>query len=264
MTKTDQPMTFEIRTNAERASKHLHRSLLSGQPNLDVRLNLLEPFKAELGEAILISGAFPVQRSRFLRGLVGLWSEERERFYVNGEDVAQMSFEELVLFRIRCGFAFGHGGLLNNRTLAENVFLPVYYHGLPDANHTEKSWNDYLDYFELREYADQRPAVIPGYARKLTCLFRATVGSPEAIFLEDPLTGLSAQHAHMVLSWFKKYMQAREDKKLSVFISTDSRAAFAEWKFSQVWQAKRLETSAGVNVQFGLTENNLGVDQRTG
>jgi ABC-type transporter Mla maintaining outer membrane lipid asymmetry ATPase subunit MlaF len=43
----------------------------------------------------------------------------------------------------------------------------------------------------LKRYKDQRPAVVPGGVRKLTCMIRALILHPEILLLDDPSVGMN-------------------------------------------------------------------------
>src|SRR5688572_6686868 len=60
-------------------------------------------------------------KSTLLKILAGIVPISEGEYLINGQDVAQMSFEEFLPIRLKMGYGFDLGGLLNNKTLLENI-----------------------------------------------------------------------------------------------------------------------------------------------
>jgi phospholipid/cholesterol/gamma-HCH transport system ATP-binding protein len=129
-------------------------------------------------------------KSTLLKILCGLLRPQSGRYLINGENICEMSFEEFLKYRLNIGYGFDMGGLLNNKTLEENLLLPLQYHQLASAEEAEERVREVIELFGLHQVKDKRPFAIPGSQRKLSCVIRAFVHSPEVVFLDDPLTGL--------------------------------------------------------------------------
>lgn len=166
-------------------------------------------------------------RSTLLRLLAGLIQPTAGRYLINGMDAGSMSFEEFLIFRMRIGYGFDMGGLLNNRTLRENLLLPLIYHKLTDVTTAENRVEDLLVRFGLSENADRRPYAVPGSQRKLTCLLRAFVHQPEIVFLDDPITGLKEADVVQFMDFVKDSFEKRGLKQ--IFFSSENRSLAAKW-----------------------------------
>jgi ABC-type lipoprotein export system ATPase subunit len=129
-------------------------------------------------------------KSTLLKILSGLLTPQSGRYLINGENVSDMSFEEFLPYRLNMGYSFDMGGLLNNRSLAENLLLPLQYHKLFTPNEAFERVHQVTENFGMHETRDLRPFAVPGSQRKLTCVIRALIHSPQVAFLDDPLTGL--------------------------------------------------------------------------
>ncbi|MAV91148.1 MAG: ABC transporter ATP-binding protein [Bdellovibrionaceae bacterium] len=162
-------------------------------------------------------------KSVTLKLLAGSLMPNSGEIFYNGKDVTKFSFEEWSDIRLRLGYAFDFGGLLNNRTLLENLILPIHYHNFLDAEEAILKMNELLDCFGIVEDRNRRPSDVTGSQRKATCVARAMVLDPEVLLLDDPTTGLSDRAKegffHQVDEMFEKgslkyVIYSSEDKSL--------------------------------------------------
>ena len=130
-------------------------------------------------------------RSALLQLLAGLLTPTSGAYLINQKNVVDMSFEEFNPYRMALGYAFDLGGLISNRTLFENLMLPLMYHKvLPHEDAQKKVFED-LEFFKIKGHKDQRPSMVSGQIRKLVCLARAMILNPQVLLLDDPTIGLS-------------------------------------------------------------------------
>lgn len=130
-------------------------------------------------------------KSSLLRILAGLVQPDSGQFIVNNTDVSDLSFEEFLPLRLQIGYSFDMGGLLNNRTLRENLTLPLSYHKWASAEQISERVNEIIQLFELQRVADLRPFAISGSQRKATCVARSLIMRPTLLILDEPTIGLS-------------------------------------------------------------------------
>lgn len=158
----------------------------------DANPALLEDVTCELpsGENVLVEGPSGGGKSAFLKILVGLLSPTSGSYLVNGHDMSDMSFEEFLPYRKRIGYSFDFGGLLANRTLWDNLILPLQYHSELSAEVATVRVRDLVERFGLTENKDRRPAAVSGAMRKACVVARAFVMDPEMLILDDPFVGL--------------------------------------------------------------------------
>lgn len=113
------------------------------------------------------------------------------QFLVNGEDVLNLSFHEYLKFRKNIGFGFSTRGLLHNKTLHENVILPLDYHDMIPENE-RKDWVQFLfEYFDAADDMNKRPSEVVPSMQKVTLLLRAVVHRPQWLLLDTPEIFLS-------------------------------------------------------------------------
>jgi ABC-type lipoprotein export system ATPase subunit len=87
---------------------------------------------------VVIRGVQGAGCSTVMQILAGLQTPTLGSYLINGVPVENMSFEEFLPFRLRMGYAFDTGGLLGNRTLFENLVLPLNYHNICSPQEAER------------------------------------------------------------------------------------------------------------------------------
>ena len=148
-------------------------------------------------------------KSTMLRLLFGLLAPQQGKLLINGENVSELSFEEFLAYRLSMGYGFDMGGLLNNKTLFENLILPLQYHKICDNEEAAERVNQAIDMFGMTIHKDQRPFAVPGSLRKLTCIVRSFLHWPQVVFLDDPLTGLKEDNINDLIYYVEESFATR-------------------------------------------------------
>ncbi|MCM2281392.1 MAG: ATP-binding cassette domain-containing protein [Bdellovibrionaceae bacterium] len=162
-------------------------------------------FDLPCGGNTMVTGPSGMGKSALLKILAGLLSPKSGSYFINGQDVCQMSFEEFLPFRKRIGYGFDLGGLLANRTLWDNLMLPLQYHGelpLPEA---EERVAYLMDHFQLLRFKDRRPASVSGASRKATVVARTFVMRPSMLIFDDPFVGMDRDTVRAFLGLLEEH-----------------------------------------------------------
>ena len=154
------------------------------------------------------------------------------KLFYNNDDVLDYSFDEFQNYRLNVGYSFDYGGLLNNKTIKENILLPLHYHNELDAEEAEKRVEDYLARYMLEEFADLRPAMTPGYVRKLACVVRSLALDPEVLFLDGPTTAVDKERANILVNEIANSVQ--QGKVKIVIFTTTYESGFEAWKAKEL------------------------------
>lgn len=165
-------------------------------------------WRARAGFLYRVHGGSGSGRSTLIRLLAGLHAPLKGEYQLNGHNVYDYSFEEFLPMRLGIGFGFDMGGLLNNRTLRENLLLPLRYHKWGSEAEVQEQTNHILRLFGLEEVAEQRPSAVSGSQRKATCIARALIMDPQVLLLDDPTTGLNAKHVDVLNQEISRRMKS--------------------------------------------------------
>jgi hypothetical protein len=118
------------------------------------------------------------------RTLATLAPPSRGAVEILGRDVYKIPYPELQRLRARLGFVQGYGGLLSNRTLRENIALPVSVHGGKTFAEEEEHIDRTVEAYALAPLQHLRPSDVDGATRWRTCVARALVLGPALVVLE--------------------------------------------------------------------------------
>lgn len=131
-------------------------------------------------------------RSTILQLMGVMVAPSKGNVLINKQITNLMSFEEFLPYRLNIGYGFDYGGLINNRTLFDNMLLPLQYHKLyTQEGAAQQAVQDLVNEFNLHRYVHLRPSLVPGGVRKLVCILRSMILRPDLLLLDDPTVGLN-------------------------------------------------------------------------
>lgn len=169
---------------------------------------------------IHIQGPAATGKSTVLKLIAGLLNPSDGQILVNQQPVQEMSFEDFLPLRLSMGYSFDMGGLLNNRTIIDNLKLPLEYHRLMTPDVIESHIRHYLERFQLATSALLRPSAISGSKRKATVVARSLVLNPDVLLLDDPTTGLSSETRSVLIEEIQA-LRKQKKAKFVVVVSED-------------------------------------------
>jgi len=142
------------------------------------------------GETMVVMGGSGCGKSTLLRHMIGsMWPDEG-RVELFGQDLSDLSENELDALRRRFGILFQSGALFNSITVGENVALPLREHTDLDDDTIEIIVRIKLELVGLRYAVDLMPSEISGGMKKRAGLARAIALDPEILFYDEPSAGL--------------------------------------------------------------------------
>lgn len=158
-----------------------------------------------LDDNYLIDGTMGSGRSSIMKVLAGLLIPGQGSYFINNEDVLLMSFEEFLPYRLHIGYSFDYGGLLANRTLKDNLLIPLLYHKLVSSGEAEKRAKKLLETFKIMGHENQRPASVSGAMRKATVVARSFILNPEMLIMDDPFVGLDDEQGKNIVELISEH-----------------------------------------------------------
>ena len=132
-------------------------------------------------------------KSTFLHLAAGLLSADAGSIEIGGRDVTKMSDSEAARFRRRhVGVVFQAFNLLNEKTVAENIVLPLKLdHARPDAVRFEKL----VGVLGLADKLQKQPEQLSGGECQRVAIARALMAEPEVVLADEPTGNLDAKSA---------------------------------------------------------------------
>jgi putative ABC transport system ATP-binding protein len=160
------------------------------------------------GEFVSIMGPSGSGKST-LMNLIGCLDTATEgSYYLEGENVAGLTFDQLSEIRNRkIGFVFQNFNLLPYATAYENVELPLMFNG-KGAKERKERVRKYLDLVGLWDWAKHRPTELSGGQQQRVAIARALVNDPAIILADEPTGNLDSQSGLEIMGIFTDLWKA--------------------------------------------------------
>lgn len=154
------------------------------------------------GEYVAIMGPSGSGKSTFMNLLGCLDTPSAGDYFLAGENVAQMSKDDLARLRNRTiGFVFQGFNLLPRMSLQDNVALPLVYAGVDKETRRARA-RVLLDRVGLGKYAESLPNRISGGQQQRVAIARALVNAPRLILADEPTGNLDSHTSEEIMRLF--------------------------------------------------------------
>ena len=183
-------------------------------------------FEAPMNRNVFVHGTAGTGQSTFLKILAVLLQPQSGGLIINGRNTAMMSFEEFLPYRFKIGYSFDFGGLFANRTLIDNLTLPLLYHKVCSPEAANERAMKLAEEFDFERQQHQRPAMVSGGLRKLICVLRAFIMRPELAVLDDPFTGIGMDASRKLV---RLIQERRESGELKHVFLTSRDEVWPHW-----------------------------------
>ena len=174
------------------------------------------------GEFVAIVGKSGSGKSTLMNIIGALDVPTDGSYYLGGEDVSDMSDDQLAAIRNRMiGFIFQQYNLLPKLNLLENVELPLLYAGVGREERQERAMKS-LERVGLKEKWRNMPNQLSGGQQQRVSIARALAGDPSLILADEPTGALDSRTSREVLDFLK---QLNREGNTIVMITHDNSIA---------------------------------------
>ena len=187
------------------------------------------------GEFVAIVGKSGSGKSTLMNIIGALDVPTSGSYYLGGEDVSDMSDDQLAQIRNRMiGFIFQQYNLLPKLNLLENVELPLLYAGVGREERRERAMAS-LERVGLKEKWKNMPNQLSGGQQQRVSIARALAGDPSLILVDEPTGALDSRTSREVLDFLK---QLNEEGNTIVMITHDNSIAMEAKRVIRVHDGK--------------------------
>ena len=172
-------------------------------------------FDISAGEMVFITGHSGAGKTTLVKLIGAIESPTSGSLVVNGQNLAALRRGAIPYLRRHFGLVFQDQKLLFDRSVLDNVLLPLQIVGHPHKEGVRRA-RAALDKVGLLEREKANPIALSGGEQQRLAIARAVVNRPTVLLADEPTGNLDTESAHSILEIFKSFHQVG----VTVLVST--------------------------------------------
>jgi len=192
-------------------------------------------FEIHNGEMVFLTGRSGAGKSTILKLISLLERPTRGIVMVNGHNTAALSTRRIPAFRREVGVVFQDHRLLTERSIFDNVALPLHAaeSGIT-LKEIDRRVRAALDQVGLLDRANSLPLELSVGEQQRVGIARAVVGKPKLIIADEPTGNLDPGLSLEVMGVFRRF----NDVGVTVVIATHDLDIVQAWKLREIQVAE--------------------------
>lgn len=163
-------------------------------------------FDIDTGEMVFITGHSGAGKTTLFRLLAAIERPTSGGIVVNGQNVSALRKNAIPYLRRHFGLIFQDQKLLFDRSVLDNVLLPLSIVGLP-IKEAQRRARAALDKVGLLERERAHPIALSGGEQQRLAIARAVVNRPAILLADEPTANLDSDSAADILEIFRAFHQ---------------------------------------------------------
>ena len=158
------------------------------------------------GEFVFLTGHSGAGKSTLLKLLAVAERPTRGQVFVDGRNIGRLSNRKIPAYRREIGMVFQDHRLLSDRTVFDNVALPLVIAGL---NHRDiqRRVRAALDQVSLLDKTKQTPLMLSTGEQQRVGIARAVVTRPKLLIADEPTGNLDPELSLEIMQLFHRFNQ---------------------------------------------------------
>jgi cell division transport system ATP-binding protein len=176
-------------------------------------------FSIESGELAFITGRSGAGKSTLLKLIAAIERPTSGSVVVHGQNIGAIKRAAVPYLRRNIGLVFQDQKLLYDRSVFDNVMLPLAFSGQPPREAARRA-RAALDKVGLLSRERSNPIQLSGGEQQRVAIARAVVNRPALLIGDEPTANLDAESAALILDVFVGFNQVG----VTVLIATHDQA----------------------------------------
>ena len=156
------------------------------------------------GSLTYLTGHSGAGKSTFLNLLLRIDMPTRGRILVNGVDIGLLRRRDVPVYRRNLGVVFQDARLLDRRSVADNVAMPLHVAGMK-ARDAGRRVRAALESVGLLNKGSLLPAQLSFGERQRVVIARAVVNRPKVLLADEPTGNLDPALSRSVMGLFRRF-----------------------------------------------------------
>jgi cell division transport system ATP-binding protein len=163
-------------------------------------------FTLDTGEMAFVTGHSGAGKSTLLNLIAAIEAPSSGTIIVNGQNIGQLRPAAIPFLRRNFGLVFQDHKLLYDRSVFDNVMLPLEITGF-DQSEAARRTRAALDKVGLLGREKTMPIALSGGEQQRLCIARAIVHRPAILLADEPTGNLDSDYASEILEMFRSFNQ---------------------------------------------------------
>jgi cell division transport system ATP-binding protein len=163
-------------------------------------------FSIEAGELAFVTGRSGAGKTTLLKLIAAIERPTSGSVIVNGQNVGALKRSAVPYLRRNIGLVFQDQKLLYDRSVFDNVMLPLAFTGHP-AREAARRARAALDKVGLLSREKSNPIQLSGGEQQRLAIARAVVNRPAILIGDEPTANLDSESAALILEVFLGFNQ---------------------------------------------------------
>lgn len=161
-------------------------------------------FELESGEMAFLTGHSGAGKSTLLKLIMLIERPTRGQVLIGGKNLAKISSSQIPYLRRQIGVVFQNHQLLFDRSVFDNVALPLQISGMPIKDHAKRV-RAALDKVGLLHKEKETPMSLSGGEQQRVGIARAVVNKPRILLADEPTGNLDPELSSEIMTLFQDF-----------------------------------------------------------
>jgi cell division transport system ATP-binding protein len=200
-------------------------------------------FELAAGEMAFLTGHSGAGKSTLLKLMSLMEKPTSGKIQINGNEISNIKYKDIPYARRKIGMIFQNHNLLMDRTIFDNVALPLVIEGYGHKE-TRKRVEAALDKVHLSDKLRCFPNMLSGGEQQRVGIARALVNKPLILLADEPTGNLDPKLSLDIIRLFEEF----NDFGVTVLIATHDLGLIARMKY------RTLTLKQGSMITDGIVE----------